>query len=267
MGKFLRVAILPLLLLSGVLMSGGCSVYMAANQPDKKETSLFDTGTSRSALILEFGQPALTENRNGTDYDLFMFVDGYTSGGKTGRTVGHAAASIMTLGLWEIVGTPLESSFDGDKMSFEVCYDENRKAAMVKQLSGPEMDDEDSDEDEDAQGETGEGSGGVEHGDASLCAGSQSAAQSANADAGGKTDTGLKLLLGSFSDQSAAKAKWDQMRETYPELANAHGGIVQTQDSVGTVYKLYAQGIPDAKLTEICRNIREEGSICEPVTS
>jgi hypothetical protein len=267
MVKYFRVASLSFLLLSSLLLSGGCSVYMAANQPDKKETSLFDVGTSRSALILEFGQPALTEDRGGTEYDLFVFVDGYTSGGKTGRTVGHAAASIMTLGLWEIVGTPLESSFDGDKMSYEVCYDANRKVAMARQLSGPDMDDEDSDED--AEDEPDEDSDNIERGDARLCAVSKSASESVTTATGndGQANPGLRLLLGSFPDRNAAKAKWDQMRRTYPELTDAHGGIVETKDAVGTIYKLYVEGLPDDKLTEVCRTIREEGSICEPITA
>lgn len=37
----------------------------------------------------------------------------------------------------EVVGTPTEAVFDGDKMSFEVTYDSSDKVEKVVQLSGP----------------------------------------------------------------------------------------------------------------------------------
>ncbi len=37
----------------------------------------------------------------------------------------HLAADVVTLGLWEIVGTPIESYNDGRRVTATVAYDEN----------------------------------------------------------------------------------------------------------------------------------------------
>ena len=106
---------------------GGCSVYMSAKQPDKKDIDLFAEGTPRVLLLEEFGTPASTEVKDGHKVDIFSFVQGYSKGAKASRAVFHGAADILTLGLWEVVGTPAEAVFDGEKMAFEVTYDEKDK--------------------------------------------------------------------------------------------------------------------------------------------
>lgn len=104
----------------------GCSVYMAAKQPDKKDTELFKKGTPRSLILAEFGDPISSEVRtDGKKYEIFTFTQGYSSGAKAGRAVFHGTADVLTLGLWEVVGTPTEAVFDGEKMAYQVTYDEN----------------------------------------------------------------------------------------------------------------------------------------------
>ena len=46
----------------------------------------------------------------------------------------HGVADIATLGLWEIVGTPIESSFDGKNTAYQITYDENGNVKTVVQL-------------------------------------------------------------------------------------------------------------------------------------
>lgn len=113
---------------------GGCSVYMAAHQPDKKNLNVFEPGTPRNLVLAEIGQPKATEMRNGRRVDVFSFVQGYSKGAKAGRAAFHGAADVLTLGLWEVVGTPTEATFDGSKVAFEVTYDKNDKVKKVVQL-------------------------------------------------------------------------------------------------------------------------------------
>jgi hypothetical protein len=40
----------------------------------------------------------------------------------------------LTLGLWEVVGTPTEAVFDGREMAFEVTYDASEKVKKVVTL-------------------------------------------------------------------------------------------------------------------------------------
>jgi len=112
----------------------GCSVYMAAKQPDKKDLGVLSPGTPRSLLLAELGQPVASEERDGRRVDIFTFTQGYGTATKTGRALFHGAADVFTLGLWEVVGTPTEAIFDGDKLSFEVRYDGDEKVDEVVPL-------------------------------------------------------------------------------------------------------------------------------------
>jgi hypothetical protein len=114
----------------------GCSVYMAANQPTEKDLSLLNPGQSRARLIAEFGQPIQTEVKNGARHDIFQWTQGYNPGVLAGRAVGHAAADVFTLGLWEAVGTPTEGYFNGTQLSAEVVYDREDRVVQVIPLKG-----------------------------------------------------------------------------------------------------------------------------------
>lgn len=77
----------------------GCSVFMAAKQPEKKDVDLLKEGTSRAMLISEFGAPVISEFRDGKRYEIFKFVQGYSTGAKASRAFLHGAANVVTLGL------------------------------------------------------------------------------------------------------------------------------------------------------------------------
>jgi hypothetical protein len=102
----------------------GCGVYMAANQPDKKNTDLFQVGTPRQSLITEFGTPVSSEIKDGKKIEVFRFIDGYSRGSKVGREIFHGAADVVTIGLWEFVATPTEAAFTGDEETYQVSYDD-----------------------------------------------------------------------------------------------------------------------------------------------
>lgn len=53
---------------------------------------------------------------------------------RAGRAVFHGAADVMTLGLWEVVGTPTEGVFSGDEMAFRVRYDKDDRIDEVVAL-------------------------------------------------------------------------------------------------------------------------------------
>lgn len=113
--------------LFGVTILGlsGCSVFMAAKQPDYKNVDLFKVGTPRTQLLAEFGNPVSSDTKNGTKCDTFSFTQGYTAGAKAGRAFLHGVADVFTLGLWEVIGTPTEAVFSGDQVGYEACYDKD----------------------------------------------------------------------------------------------------------------------------------------------
>ena len=126
----------------------GCSVVMAAKQPDEKNIDLFAQGTSRDSLLAEFGPPINSENRDGKKTDIFKFIQGYSTGAKAGRALFHGAADVFTLGLWEVVGTPVEGAFDGDEMAFKVTYDASDRVEEWELLQGPKPEEKSMDQEE-----------------------------------------------------------------------------------------------------------------------
>ncbi len=126
------------IMLSALPAFSGCAVYMAANQPDKRDVSVLQEGTYRGKVLAELGQPVSTETRDGQRVDVFNFVQGYSDGAKVGRAALHAAADVFTLGLWEVVGTPIEAVADGSEVQVEVFYDAEDNVKEVKALKGEE---------------------------------------------------------------------------------------------------------------------------------
>jgi hypothetical protein len=104
---------------------------MAAKQPDKKNSDLFKIGTLRSMLLAEFSMPAVAELGDGKKHEKYKFVQGYSAGAKAGRAVFHGAADVLTFGLCEVIGTPVEGTFSGDEMAYEVRYGEESRVDQV----------------------------------------------------------------------------------------------------------------------------------------
>ncbi len=120
----MKIKIWSLLLITMICFSG-CSVFMAAKQPGFKDLSILDVGHKRSDVIAELGAPVLTEEKDGKKKDVFVFTQGYSKGNKVSRALFHGAADFFSLGLWEVVGTPVEAVASGRKMKAEVIYDSN----------------------------------------------------------------------------------------------------------------------------------------------
>lgn len=112
----------------------GCSVFMAARGPDKKDLRCLEAGTSRYKVLSELGQPVATERREDGSVDIFSFTQGHSKGAKAGRALVHGTADIFTFGLWEVIGTPTEAMLDGKKMAFQVHYDNNDRVIKVVNL-------------------------------------------------------------------------------------------------------------------------------------
>src|SRR5918994_1817104 len=105
------------------LASTGCSVAMAAHQPSRKDVKVFSHGMPRNLIVAEVGAPVTTETRAGKRVEVYAFTQGYSKAARVSRAIGHGAADVVTLGLWEAVGTPTEAAFNGKRIVYEVTYD------------------------------------------------------------------------------------------------------------------------------------------------
>jgi outer membrane protein assembly factor BamE (lipoprotein component of BamABCDE complex) len=122
--------------LVAVAMSG-CSVFMAANQPRKRNLNVLAVGSPRSLVLAELGAPVSTEMNRRNRVDVYAFRQGYSRGVRTTRAVGHGVADFLTLGIWEVVGTPTEAFFDGEETLIQVQYDAGDKVVQTMTLKRP----------------------------------------------------------------------------------------------------------------------------------
>ncbi len=133
-----RLSILCLLL----VFVTGCSVVMATQQPSRMDFSVLSEGVDRSRVIAELGSPLTTEVKDGKRTDVFSVRQGYSTGAKVGRALFHGVADVFTLGLWEVVGTPVEAIASGTIVKVGVNYDKNDKVEDIITYSGKEKVDE-----------------------------------------------------------------------------------------------------------------------------
>lgn len=128
--SFFAISLLFFLIFS----SSGCSVFLAARQPKKKNLAVINGGMSRSVVIAELGQPVVTEDRNGKKVDVFSFQQGYKTWVKVTRAVMHGLLDIGTFFIWEIIGTPIEIVADGEQVKVEVIYGNDNLVEAVNFL-------------------------------------------------------------------------------------------------------------------------------------
>jgi outer membrane protein assembly factor BamE (lipoprotein component of BamABCDE complex) len=135
--RFLGNAAWPTAAIALLLLAPGCAVVKATQQPEKRNLNVLNPGAPRNHVIAELGAPIYSEERNGTTTDIFAFRQGYSKGTKAGRAFAHGAADVLTWGLWEVVGTPLESLADGTPVKVQVTYDAQRNVQFVDVMEGP----------------------------------------------------------------------------------------------------------------------------------
>ena len=115
---------------------------MATQQPSRMDFSVLSKGVDRSRVVAELGAPLTTEVKDGKRTDVFSVRQGYSTGAKVGRALFHGAADFFTLGLWEVVGTPVEAIASGTIVKVGVNYDKNDKVEDIITYSGKEKVDE-----------------------------------------------------------------------------------------------------------------------------
>lgn len=118
----------------------GCAVMQAAQQPDKRDLSVLNSGVHRSEIIAELGAPIVTEALpDGRVQDVYSFRQGYSKPVKVGRVLFHGAADLATGFVWEIAGIPIEMIADGTPIKVVVIYTPDRYVSEVEYLQGGEV--------------------------------------------------------------------------------------------------------------------------------
>ena len=111
---------------------------MAVKQPEQKNLNVLEMGTHKDAVRAELGAPistGVTVEGEKLEYDVFR-PEGNSRGWGVARAFLYGVLDFFTLGLWEVVGTPLEGSISGgEKKNIRVLYNERNKVARVEDLT------------------------------------------------------------------------------------------------------------------------------------
>jgi len=107
-----------------------CSVGMALSGSENPDLGAIRVGASRGEVELHLGSAVKTTPLpDGRRADVYQYEIGNEP--SAGRAVGHGVMDVLTLGIWEIVGTPIEA-VQGETYSATITYDESDKVADIK---------------------------------------------------------------------------------------------------------------------------------------
>lgn len=123
-----------LLTMAGAVVSlallAGCSVGMALSGSSNPDIGSIRIGSTRGEVEMQLGSPVRTHAAEGsTRTDIYQYEIGNEP--SPGRAVAHGVMDVLTLGIWEIAGTPIEA-FQGEKYEATVTYDEQDRVANIK---------------------------------------------------------------------------------------------------------------------------------------
>ncbi len=107
---------------------------MEANRPDPVDLKEFGIGEKRIDVLAKLGSPASSVPDSSNSCDIYkLYTHGPGRGGKTAIAVGEAAADVFTLGLAEVVFTPVEAGTKSGKHTVLFCYDNGDKLVSVRE--------------------------------------------------------------------------------------------------------------------------------------
>jgi hypothetical protein len=127
-GEIMKKTIL-ILLCALALLFQGCSAFMAGKKQTKKDLSVLRVGGNRDDIVAVLGAPYQTQRfEDGQVKDTYKIVENApTEGMKTVEVLGNGVLSIGTLGLWEIVGTPIQIATQQEATLFILYYSPDNK--------------------------------------------------------------------------------------------------------------------------------------------
>ncbi len=122
------------LLMMVILFCTSCSVGMALSGTKATDTSVFYNGAERSFVQAKAGLPEVSiQDKDGNWIGTYLIVKGNEP--SAGRAIGHGVMDVLTFGLWEVLGTPIEMVAGmEDKSRFIVYYNEDQKIVNVERI-------------------------------------------------------------------------------------------------------------------------------------
>jgi TolB-like protein len=108
---------------------------MAMSGKKSPNLGAIHVGATRWEVEVQLGSSQkTTSNPDGTRTDIYEYQVGNDP--NTGRALVHGVLDILTLGIWEVVGTPIEA-MQGDTFNLLIKYDIEDKAESINSVAVP----------------------------------------------------------------------------------------------------------------------------------
>ena len=115
-------------LAASVATQPGCAVVMAVRGTESPNVGGIAVGQDRAFVLATLGEPEKTLMEDGGKTDLFKLKVGEKP--SPGRAMVHGIMDFLTLGVWEIIGTPIEM-LDTETFRMSVQYDVNGRVVRI----------------------------------------------------------------------------------------------------------------------------------------
>ncbi len=137
--------VLPWIVMAAAVPAlSACSVGMAMSGEEDPNVGVIQTGSTRLDVERELGAP---HSSRVLDDNGLEAIYRYELGNEpsTGRAVAWGALDVLTLGLWEVIGTPIEAT-QGDEYEVTIVYNAD---GIVQSITTVEIDKDDEEPEED----------------------------------------------------------------------------------------------------------------------
>jgi hypothetical protein len=105
---------------------------MEATRPNPVDINQFAVGENRMAVIQSIGSPVGNVKNAGDNCDVYkLYTRGPGDVGKGAIAAGEVVADVFTLGLTEIIFTPVEAATRNSQHTVTICYDGDSKLASI----------------------------------------------------------------------------------------------------------------------------------------
>jgi len=110
------------------MLLGACSAGMEAHRPVPVNLSQFKPGESRLDVVSVVGAPEGQITQPAGPCDVYgLYTTGVGGFGKGVITAGEVLTDVATLGVAEIIWTPVQAGTQPKKHTVLFCYDHNEK--------------------------------------------------------------------------------------------------------------------------------------------
>ena len=112
----------------------GCSTVMEFNRPDPVDLSQFQPGQHRLDVVKVLGPPLTTVNDGPKSCDVYqLYTHGPGGAGKAGIIFVEGVTDVFTLGLAELVSTPVEAGTKNSLYAVTMCYSQDATLLSVEE--------------------------------------------------------------------------------------------------------------------------------------